>query len=166
MVGCNDTETNETTAGTQHPDKKDNAMAEKNLAASHIINKAFESGDTSAIDKAVAGNFVDHTDMGDKNRDSLKAMIVVMKKEFPDMKMEIIKELSDNDYVFSLLRWTGTSNGQMGMPKGPYDMKAIEVVKYKDGLAVEHWTYMQPADVIKMMPPMPQAKIDDKMKGK
>lgn len=166
MVGCNDSETGKTTTETMQPDKKDNAMAEKNLAASHIINKAFESGDTSAIDKAVADNFVDHTDMGDKNRDSLKAMIVVMKKEFPDMKMEIIKEVADNDYVFSLLRWTGTSNGQMGMPKGPYDMKAMEVVRYNDGLAVEHWTYMQPANVIKMMPPMPQAKMDDKMKGK
>ncbi len=145
-------------------DKKDNSMMEKNLAASHIINKAFETGDASAFDNAVAGDYVDHTDQGDKNRDSLKAIIPLMKKEFPDMKTEIIKELADNDYVFSLLRWTGTSNGQMGMPKGPYDMKAIEVVRYKDGLAVEHWSYMQPADVIKMMPSMP-GKMDDKMKG-
>ena len=45
-------------------------------------------------------------------------------------------------------------------------MKAMEVVRFKDGLAVEHWSYMQPADVIKMMPPMPAAKMDDKMKHK
>ena len=166
ITSCNDTKSEKTTAETMLTDKKENAMAEKNLAASHIINKAFESGDASAIDNAVASNFVDHTDQGDKNRDSLKAMITVMKKEFPDMKMEMIKELADNDYVFSLIRWTGTSNGQMGMPKGPYDMKAIEVVRFKDGLAVEHWSYMQPADVIKMLPPMPEAKMNNMRKEK
>jgi predicted SnoaL-like aldol condensation-catalyzing enzyme len=165
-VSCGDNKTEKTAADTMTTDKKDNSMAEKNIAASHIVNKAFETGDASAIDNAVANDFVDHTDQGDKNRDSLKTMIAVMHKEFPDMKMEMIKEMADDDYVFSLMRWTGTSNGQMGMPKGPYDMKAIEVVRFKDGLAVEHWSYMQPADVIKMMPPMPAAKMDDKVKGK
>ncbi len=82
------------------------------------------------------------------------------------MKMEMIKEMADDDYVFSLMRYTGTSNGQMGMPKGPYDMKTMEVVKFKDGKAVEHWAYMQPADVMKMMPPAPAGKMDDKMKSK
>jgi predicted SnoaL-like aldol condensation-catalyzing enzyme len=164
LVSCGSDKT-EKTAGETMTDKKDNSMAEKNLAASHIVDKAFETGDPSKIDSAVASDFVDHTDQGDKNRDSLKAMITMMHKEFPDMKMEMIKEIGDNDYVFSLLRYSGTSNGQMGMPTGPYDMKAIEVVKFKDGLAVEHWSYMQPADVMKMMLPMP-AKMDDKSKMK
>jgi hypothetical protein len=31
--------------------------------------------------------FVDHTDQGDKNKDSLKAMIKMMHDMFPDMKM-------------------------------------------------------------------------------
>lgn len=148
-------------------EKKDNSMTEKNLAASHIVNDAFATGDISKIDDAVASDFVDHTDQGVKNRDSLKVMIPMMHKEFPDMKMEMVKELADNDYVFSLMRWTGTSNGQMGMPKGPYDMKAIEVVRFKDGKAVEHWSYMEPAEVMKMMGgQQPPAKMDDKMKSK
>ena len=163
-ISCNNDKT-EKTAGdtTMSADKKDNSAAEKNLAASHIVNKAFETGDPSEIDKAVASDFVDHTDQGDKNRDSLKAMITMMHKEFPDMKMEMIKEMADDDYVFSLMRYTGTSNGQMGIPKGPYDMKAIEVVRFKDGMGVEHWSYMQPADMMKMMPQMQPA---DKSKSK
>lgn len=130
-------------------EKKDNSMSEKNLAASHIVNDAFQSGNISKIDDAIASDFVDHTERGDMNRDSLKAFITMMHKEFPDMKMEMIKEMADDEYVFSLMRWTGTSNGQMGMPKGPYDMKAIEVVRFKDGKGVEHWTYMQTPEVKK-----------------
>ena len=161
-LSCNDDKTEKTAADTMTTEKKDNSMAEKNLAASHIVNTAFETGDPGKIDDAIAADFVDHTDQGDKGRDSLKTMITTMHKSFPDMKMEVIKEMADNDYVFSLMRYSGTSNGQMGMPKGPYDMKVIEVVRFKDGKGVEHWAYMQPTDVMKMMPPPPA----DKMKGK
>jgi len=157
FISCN----NEKTASET---KDDNSAVKKNLEASHIVSKAFETGDPSMIDSAVASDFVDHTDMGDKNRDSLKAMISMMHKTFPDMKMELIKELADNDYVFSLMRFTGTSEGQMGIPKGPYDMQAIEVVRFRDGKAVEHWEYMEPREMMKMMPqPKP---ADDKTKGK
>ncbi len=138
-------------------EKEDSSAAKKNLEVSAIITKAFDTGDTSMIDKVVASDFVDHTDRGDMGRDSLKAMIITMRKTFPDMKQEVIKELADDDYVFSMMRFTGTSEGQMGMPKGPYDMKAIEVVRYKDGMAVEHWTYMEPREMMKMMAP-PEAK--------
>jgi predicted SnoaL-like aldol condensation-catalyzing enzyme len=163
---CNNEKTEKKTGDNMSAEKKDNSMAEKNLAASHIVSDAFQSGDISKIDDAVAADFVDHTDRGDMNRDSLKAMVIMTHKEFPDQKMETIKELGDNDYVFSLLRWTGISNGQMGMPKGPYDMKAIEVVRFKDGKAVEHWSYMQPQDVMKMVQQQPAAKPDDKKKSK
>ena len=82
-------------------------------------------------------------------------------KEFPDMKMEVIKEMADDDYVFSWMRYTGTSDGSMGMPKGPYDMTAIEVVKFKDGLAIEHWGFMEPREMMKMMG-TPQPSMEGK----
>jgi predicted SnoaL-like aldol condensation-catalyzing enzyme len=157
-MSCNNEKTEKAAGDTLSEVKKDNSMAEKNLASSHIINDAFTSGDVSKVDDAVAGDFVDHTDQGDKNRDSLKAMITMLHKEFPDMKTEVVRELADNDYVFSMMHWSGNSNGQMGVPKGPFDMRAIEVVRYKDGKAAEHWTYMQPQDVMKMMPAPPPAK--------
>ena len=46
----------------------------------------------------------------------------------------------------------------MGVPPGSkYDMNAMEVSKFKDGKAVEHWTFMQPREMMKMMPPPPGA---------
>jgi predicted SnoaL-like aldol condensation-catalyzing enzyme len=154
LLSCNDTKTEKKADDTMVSEKKGNSMAEKNLAAMHIVNKAFETGDPGSIDEAVAGDFIDHTDQGDKNRDSLKAMITMMHKGMPDMKVEILKEMADDEYVFSLNRYTGIGDGKMGMPKGPYDMKAIEVVRCKEGKGVEHWAYMQPGDVMKMMQQM------------
>ena len=136
--------------------------AKKNMAASHIVSDAFMSGDTSNIDDAVAADFVDHTDRGDMGRDSLKAMIIFVKKEASDMKMTLTKEVADDDYVFSAMEFTGTSDGSMGMPKGPYDLHVIQVVKFnKDSKAIEHWEYMRNDDMMKMMnmmAPPPPAK--------
>jgi predicted SnoaL-like aldol condensation-catalyzing enzyme len=146
-LSCN----NEKTAG----ETKDNSMAEKNLAASHVVASAFQTGDISGIDSVVASDFVDHTERGDMGRDSLKAMITMMHAHEKDMKMEVIKELADNDFVMSQMRYRGTSDGSMGMPNGPYDMQAVEVVKFKDGKAVEHWAFMQVSDMMKMMTPPP-----------
>ena len=138
----------------------DNSMVQKNLESSHIVNKAFETGDHSMIDSAVASDFVDHSEHGDMGRDSLKAMITMVHKAMPDVKMEVIKELADNDYVFTLMHFTGTCNGSMGMPKGPVDMHQIQVVKFKDGKGVEHWSYSENTEVMKMMGDMMKPKAD------
>jgi predicted SnoaL-like aldol condensation-catalyzing enzyme len=162
-ISCN----NEKTASET---KEASSATKKNLESSRIVTKAFDSGDPSMIDSVVASDFVDHTDRGDKNRDSLKAMIVAWKADSKDSKTEVIKELGDDDYVFSWMRFTGTSSGTMGMPAGPYDMNGIEVVRFKDGKAVEHWGFMQVADMMKMMAQMPPTNgagnVDDKMKSK
>src|SRR5258705_1135096 len=71
--------------------------AKKNLEASHIVSDAFMSGDISKIDDAVASDFVNHTDMGDMGRDSLKTMITNMKTQMPDMQMKLLNEVANDD---------------------------------------------------------------------
>ncbi len=133
---------------------------QKNVAASDVIMKAFQTGDVSGIDSVVSDDFLDHTDRGDmKGRDSLKAMVNWVHTNMKDMKAEKVREVADGEYVWSWMKYTGVSNGTMGMPKGPYDMDAIELSKYKDGKAIEHWNFMEAQDAMKMMaPPPPPSK--------
>jgi len=143
------------------------AAAKKNLDAAHIVSNAFETGDTSKVNDAVAADFVDHSEKGDMPRDSLKAMITMMKAAHkPDDKMTVENEFANDDYALLQIHFTGTSDGGMGMPAGPYDFRAIEMIKCKDGKAVEHWSYMQPSDMMKMMPPPPMNNKMDTTKMK
>jgi predicted SnoaL-like aldol condensation-catalyzing enzyme len=153
FVSCNNEQTKSKTTGTN----EESSAAKKNLEATHVVIKAFNTGDPSMIDSVVASDFADHSEAKDQNRDSLKAMIVTMKADSKDSKTEVIKELADDDYVFSWLRFTGTSSGTMDMPAGPYNMTAIEVVRFKDGKAVEHWSFMEPREMMKMMAQQPPA---------
>jgi predicted ester cyclase len=124
----------------------------KNLKANQTVLDAFQSGDVSKIDSVVADDFVDHTDRGDWNRDSLKSMIKMMHGSGNDMKFELKKELADDDYVMAWYLFSGTSDGSMGMPAGPYSMNSIEVSRYnQDSKIVEHWGFMEMRDAMKMM---------------
>ena len=142
LTSCNDAATTKTSDAR-----------EKNMAANDGISKAFETGDVSKLDSFVSADFVDHTDRGDKKGiDSLKAMVTMVHGSFKDMKQEKVHEVADDDYVFSWMHYTGTSDGAMGMPKGPYSMNAIEVSKCKDGKATEHWGFVDMKEMMKMMP--------------
>ena len=131
---------------------KGNGRKEMNIAASDAVSKAFETGDVSKIDSVIAPDFIDHSDQGDKKGpDSLKAGIAMMHKMCTNIKMEKVKELADDEYVFSWMRYSGTSDGSMGMPKGPFTMNGVEVIKFKDGKAIEHWGFANTQEMMKMM---------------
>jgi predicted SnoaL-like aldol condensation-catalyzing enzyme len=145
------------------------AMAQKNLDAMHVVNKAFETGDVSGIDSILAPNFVDHTDKGDMNGDSLKAYIKTAHAADKTMKLQIVKELADDEYAFAVMHFTGTGDG-VSMPAGPYDMHTTEIVKFSNGKATEHWGYLEMGEVAKMMaknmPAMDKMKMPEKGKKK
>ena len=142
-----------------------NDKAQKNIVASDAISKAFETGDVSKIDSFVSVEFIDHTDHGDKKGgDSLKTMIKYFYSNFKNTKAEKIREVADGDLVWSWMHYTGTSVGSEAMAKGPYDLKGIEITKFKDGKAVEHWGFMDMQDMMKMMPPTDMSQMDNMKK--
>ena len=133
-----------------------NSQSEKNIAVVHAVNDAIESGDVSKLDQYIAADGIDHAgEHGDiKGLDSIKAYLKKFHDEYPDMKLEETQEAANGDYVFSLTRFTGTNVvPSMGAPAGThFDMSSVQVVKFKDGKAIEHWEYMTMADMMKMMP--------------
>ena len=145
------------------------SQAAQNKANSQLIYKAIETGDVSHLDSIIDKDFVDHAgEKGDvKGIDSLKKMFAQMHNEINDLNIEEIANATDGDYNIALIRMTGTTaKAMMGMPAGTkLDMKSVEVVKVKDGKAMEHWGYMDPKDMMKMMGGM-NNKMDGKMDNK
>ena len=144
-ISCNDS-SSVSTATTV------NSKAQKNLEAWHTVSMAFATGNQDAIDAVIADDYLDHTSSGDfKGRDSVKANIARWHTNLKDVKMERIKEFADDEYAVFWMRFIGNSNGRMGIPTGPFDMTTIQVVRFKDGRAVEHWNYMDMKQMMQMM---------------
>jgi predicted SnoaL-like aldol condensation-catalyzing enzyme len=160
IMSCNDKKDSATTSTeTKSVDDGMKTSDKAKLDAFNTVSDAFQTGDVSKIDGVVAEDFLDHGDMKDvKGRDSLKAMILAMHAKMKDAKSQTINQVVSGDYVYSWMRYTGTSDGSMGMPAGPYDMSAIELVKFNgENKATEHWAFMEMREMMKMMP-APAAK--------
>ena len=152
-----------------------NSQAEKNKANSKEIYHAIETGDVSGLDSIVDKDFVDHSGPnGDvKGLDSLKKMFSQMHSQIDNIKIESFSNATSGDYNFDLNRMTGTTNSAfMGMPANTkFDMTGVDVVKIKNGKAVEHWAYVDPNEMMKMMQNMKtdqnmQPGAENKMNGK
>ncbi len=143
--------------------------AKKNLAAAQAVAKMFESGDYSKVGDYIANDCIEHSDMGDiKGLDSIKAEFAKYSKTMSEMKNEVVKELADDDYVSQWLNESGKMNvDEMSLKAGQaYTFAAIEVSKFNaDGKVTEHWTFMNPADIMKMMAP-PQGNMGTDMGAK
>lgn len=127
------------------------ATAKKNLEVNEAIMKAYEAGDFSKMGDYIAADAIDHgSDHGDvKGLDSIVADMKRYHAMMPDMKSSTTRSLADDEYVFTWATVSGTMNGK------PMTMSSIDVSKFKDGKAVEHWMYMDPKDMMAMMPPAP-----------
>lgn len=123
--------------------------AKKNSEVNQAIMKAYEAGDFSKMKDYLAADAIDHGgESGDvKGADNIIAEMKKYHEMMPDMKGETIREMADDDYVITWAKMTGTMNGK------PISMTSVDVSKFKDGKAVEHWVYMDPKDMAQMMPP-------------
>jgi predicted SnoaL-like aldol condensation-catalyzing enzyme len=118
------------------------------------VYHAIETGDMSNLDQIIDPSIVDHTTHGDvTGLDAVKNMFMQMHDHIDNLSMKSIAAASDGDYHFSLARITGTTNSEfMGMPANtPIDETGVDVVRTKNGKAVEHWSYIGPKEAMEMM---------------
>lgn len=145
-------------------EKKD-PMAEtkaKNIEAFKGFDAAMQAGKLDELDKYVDANFIEHTPApGQKpGLAGLKEMYPQWKAAYPDMKWTYSTIAAEGDYVFAHFRMEGTNSGpMMGMPatNKKMDVTGVDIVKFKDGKGVEHWSYMEEMKMMTqlgLMPPM------------
>jgi predicted SnoaL-like aldol condensation-catalyzing enzyme len=135
------------------------SKAKKNLDNARAIAKSFETKDISKLDDYIAADAVDHASpTGEtKGLDNIKKMFQQMQGTMTNSKMEVVKELADDDYVCQWMKesWTQTQES-MGMKPGDYSFNVIEVSKFNaDSKVTEHWSFMDVNDMMKMMPQAP-----------
>ncbi len=159
---------------TSCTDKKDaggiSAKAKKNIESNDAIMKMFETNDWSKIGDYIADDAVDHAGpKGDiKGLDSLKAYFANMGKMMTNMKNDIIKTLSDDEYVMTWMKGSATAKEDIpewGMKAGQsHTGHSVEVSKFKEGKVVEHWSFVDANEMMQMMggTPPPPAPMNDK----
>ena len=129
------------------------ATAKKNMEVNDSITKAYERGDFSKMGDYIAADAVDHASEKGVDVKGLDSIVADMKRYhamMPDMKSTVIRTLADDEYVFTWSKMSGTMDGKT------ITMTGIDIAKFKDGKATEHWLFMDPKEMAAMMQSMPQ----------
>jgi len=109
-----------------------NLKRQQNIDADNVLLKAFETGDVSQLDLVIDPEFLNHA--GEKKGvDSLKMMIRGFHARMNNLKLELKRQLADDEYVFDWVRFINS---------GPdIIIEGMEVTRYANGKAIEHWFF-------------------------
>lgn len=143
--------------------------AKKNSESMNGVINAIRTRDLDKLDQYMAADIVDHaaTNGPAQSLDAVKQDLREQLKFTSEMNTEVIKELADDEYVMSWLKFKGTmAMDGMGKKKGEIiESAAIELARFNaDGKVVEHWMFMEPAEMMKMMGGMGQVPADTSAK--
>jgi predicted ester cyclase len=160
-TACNNSSTG-TASDSKMSDSTGNNSAQDNLAKNRSVYTAIENGDSATISGLIASDAVDHEGPNGtevKGGPNIVHMLSDMHNHIKDLKFDVLSDAAKGDYVFSMVQIKGTTNdNSWGTPAGTkMDSKGVDVVKIRDGKMVEHWGFMDPNDMMKMMgnhPPM------------
>jgi len=119
---------------------------EKNTAAlRRFYDEVMVKGNLKVIDELVADNFVEHYLPDPKapaNKAGLTQTMAQFRTAFPDLQIVVEDIIAKGDKVWAYTTMRGTNKGEfMGMPATgkKIDVKGIDIIRFVNGKAVEHW---------------------------
>ena len=137
-------------------------MSEANEAATRLMMELFSAGgDLSRVAEVISNNAIDHQGIPGVDTtgvEGFKRVVAVYQGAFPDLKAELISMASKGDITFAHFHMTGTNTGAfMGMPATgkSVDIEGVDIMRFENGLAVEHWGYVEEMKMMQQLGLMP-----------
>lgn len=174
FTACNTPSTTNNTTNVIMPNSNTDSITKSYKEKTQAVYDAIQSGDLSKLGDIIDSNVIEHSSMMPNGTDTglekvSKKQMASLKAAFPDLKIEMLHFCADSEFIYSHFRMTGTNTGSMmGMaPTGKkIDFTGIDMVRIKNGKAVEHWDYSDNTTFMKQMGMMsPPPGSDDKMKA-
>ena len=127
-----------------------------------FYDEVMNGGNMGAVDELCAADLVDHEEFPGlaPGREGLKQFVTMMHTAFPDVKMEVHDMVAEGDKVVARLTMSGTQQGEFaGMPASGKSMSisVIDIVRFADGKAVEHWGVTDAAAMMEQLGHAPAA---------
>ena len=156
LVSCKDTDNS---GGSDNQKNKDRIK---------VIYTALETGDMSKLDSIIDKDVIDHQNNDAKSIDTMKKFFSELHNNVTGLKIEQIANATDGDYNLDFNHTSGDVTAPvMGMSAGAkLDFLGVDICKIKDGKITEHWGFIDPAAMMKMMsaPPKMEEKKDTSKK--
>ena len=145
-------------AQTSNQSKTMNSQVEQNKAVVLRFNKEFiEQGNMKSFKELVSDQVINHAAPAGtpSGPESMRYFIMeVLRKGFPDIKVEILDQVADGDRVCSRKVLRGTHAGEF-MGLAPTNKKitfnVIDIIRIENGKYAEHWGISNIPEVLKTL---------------
>jgi steroid delta-isomerase-like uncharacterized protein len=125
--------------------------------------EVFNQKNMASFEELVADDIVDHEPIPGlpSGKEGVRQFLQMMWSAFPDMTATIEDEAVEGDRVWSRTKFRGTHKGDfMGIPATgqQVQVESIDVVRVRDGKAIEHWGVTDMAGLMMqlgVLPPPP-----------
>jgi predicted ester cyclase len=120
------------------------AIARANRDATRrIIEDGLGGGDLAVLDELMAVDVAEHQRGNPPGRAGARLVFAGLRRAFPDLRVEIVHLDAVDDRVWVHFRASGTLLGPFFDVTGPTGrsmrVDVIDVLRFRDGVAVEHW---------------------------
>jgi steroid delta-isomerase-like uncharacterized protein len=109
-----------------------------------LVIEAQQNGNLDLVDEILAPDFVDHTPLPGlpPTRDGVKVLFSAFHTGFPDLRVDILDQISEAGTVATRKRFSGTHNGEfLGVPASgrSVELEVIDILRVRDGRITDHW---------------------------
>lgn len=129
-------------------------------ANAHFYDEIFRRRNVDALDELLSEDFVEHIPGPGQqtDRQGTKDFIAQVLAAFPDMEIEIERDVVEGDIIASVVRFTGTHQGEFaGVPATGkrVSVYATDFGRLRDGRWTDHWGLVDTAGLMAQLGVMP-----------
>jgi steroid delta-isomerase-like uncharacterized protein len=134
----------------------DTSAANKELVR-RLIEEGFNAGRLEVVDQLVSPDVVTHNPLildAPSGPDSVRGGIEMIRRSFPDLHVEILDMIAEDDRVAVFLHMSGTNLGDYrrgGATNRSASMRAFFIWRVKDGRLVESWGVADRFDLLQQL---------------
>ncbi len=118
--------------------------SETNIAALERMAEMINTGNLDALDEVVDQDAVDHDPAPDQGPgpEGFKDFFSMLRTAFPDLALEPVTVVADDEHVAMAYTINGTHEGQfqgIAATGQRISARGVEIVKFRDGKLIERW---------------------------
>jgi predicted ester cyclase len=119
-------------------------VSDNKTVARRILDEGFSQGNADVLDEVMSEDFVNHNAPPgmDTSREGVKSVIRIEREGFPDLRVDLIREFEDGEFVIQHVTLTGTHKGLVfgAEPTGrTISWNEIHIARVRDGRVSDHW---------------------------
>ena len=131
-----------------------------NEATMRRTYELLSAGDVDGFGRLLSDDFVEHEEVPglSPSKEGVLELFRGYLVAFPDLRMEVLDLLASGDKTVARVKATGTQDGEfMGMPPSgrAVEVQLIDIMRFEDGLVVEHWGVMDMLAMLQQLGAVP-----------